>query len=145
MVVLVDVVRKTEFFRDLDDNQFGRVSDICQLTHFRKGTTIYEIGDPSRGFFILVDGKVRFTIGLGAMSTSAGQIIRCGEVFGWAALLSGEQPRLATAQCVTDAQVIAMPGLKLLALMEADHTLGYRLMQRLNALISGRLVNFAAA
>ena len=40
------------------------------------------LGNPANDFYVLADGMVRFTLGLGKGATSAGEIIRRGQVFG---------------------------------------------------------------
>jgi toluene monooxygenase system ferredoxin subunit len=87
---------------------------------------------------------VRFTLGVGGRETSAGEIIRPGDVFGWAALVEGTQRRIATAYCLTPCEVLALPGSRLLRLMEEDHSLGYCLMKQLAILLTRELKTFAA-
>lgn len=139
-----EVVGETAFFATLDKQQLARVAQLCQTQSFAKGTPVYRLGEPTNAFYILVDGAVRFSLGLDRAHASAGEIIRCGDVFGWAALIEGAPTRLATAHCITDCIVMAMNGKQLLHLMEADNTMGYRLMKKLNALISGNLNHFVA-
>ncbi len=87
---------------------------------------------------------VRFSIGLGSRQASAGQILRRGEVLGWAALVEHAPQRIASAFCITPCIVLAVDGAQLLLLMKADHSLGYHLMKQLNVLITGNLTAFAS-
>src|SRR5438477_302301 len=93
---------------------------------------------------VLADGMLRFTLGLGKRDTSAGDIIRRGEVFGWAPLVEGHARRIATAYCLTACEVVAIDGAALNRLMEADSDLGFRLMKKLAVLLTSELVAFAA-
>ncbi len=87
---------------------------------------------------------VRFTIGWGAREASAGEILRRGELFGWAALVEGAQRRIATSSCVTPCVALAIDGNGCLALMDRDNSMGYRVMKQLNLLITSTLTSFAA-
>jgi CRP-like cAMP-binding protein len=87
---------------------------------------------------------VRFTLGLGKRDTAAGDIIRRGDVFGWAPLVEGHTRRIATAYCLTACSVVAIDGAELIALMDADLGLGYALMKKLAVLLTSELVAFAA-
>jgi len=87
---------------------------------------------------------VRFTLGLGKRETSAGDIIRRGDVFGWAPLVEGHARRIATAYCLTACEVVAIDGAALNRLMEGDPGLGYALMKKLAVLLTSELVAFAA-
>jgi len=138
------VLDQARFFSGLAPAQRVRVAEIAALRAFPQDTRIYVVGDPVDDFYVLADGNVRFTLGLGKRETSAGEIIRHGDVFGWAALVEGHSRRIATAYCLTPCEVVAISGAKLLDLMERDHSLGYALMKQLAALLTGELVAFAA-
>ena len=140
----LEVIAQTAFFAALNKQQLAQIAPLCQPQSFAKGTPVYRLGEPTDAFYVLVDGVVRFSLGIDGAHASAGEIIRCGDVFGWAALIEGATTRLATAHCITDCNVLAMNGKQLLHLMEADNTMGYRLMKKLNALISGNLNHFVA-
>jgi toluene monooxygenase system ferredoxin subunit len=138
------VLARARFFSGLTRPQLERVSALATLRAFPKDTRIYVLGDPVDYFYVLADGMVRFTLGLGKRETSAGEIIRRGDVFGWAALIEGHTHRIATAYCLTACEVLAMNGADLRALMDAEPTLGYPLMKQLAALLTSELVAFAA-
>lgn len=140
----VGVISRTAFFAELTTEHLGRLANAGRLVSFQRNESIYELGDTAQDFFILVEGVVRFTIGRGGRRTSAGEIIRCGDVFGWAALIQGAQRRVATAFCLTPSTVLAISGNVMLAMMDDDHTMGYYLMRQLNFLINGKLTSFAA-
>ncbi len=139
-----EIVAATVFFAGLDPAQRARVAALGRIESYRQSNQIYDIGDAAADFYVLVDGMVRFSIGLGSRRAAAGQVLRRGEVFGWAALVEQAPQRIASAFCITPCSVLAINGDQLLLMMEADHSLGYRLMQQLNALITGNLTSFAS-
>ena len=63
-----------------------------------------------------------------------------GQVFGWASLV-GPGFRTVTAQCTEASRVIAIPAVEFKAMLEEDHTLGYKIMTKLSHIISNRLKN----
>ena len=138
------VLRQARFFAGLAPAQLERVAALARVLRFPQDTRIYVLGDPADDFYVLANGMVRFTLGLGKRETSAGEIIRRGDVFGWAALVAGAQKRIATAVCLTSCEVIALNGNELLALMDSDHSLGYTVMKQLAVLLTGELTSFAA-
>lgn len=138
------ILSQTGFFRDLTPGQLRSVVKLSRRQACDEGQQIYSIGEPARTAYVLVGGMVRLTIGLGHRSASAGDIIRRGELFGWAALTPASSLRIATASCLAPCTLLAIDGAGLIALMEDDHTLGYRLMTQLNRLITGTLTTFAA-
>jgi CRP-like cAMP-binding protein len=138
------VFEQARFFSGLDRPQLERVAALGHSRSFPQDTRIYTVGDAVDHFYVLADGMVRFTLGLGKRETSAGDIIRRGDVFGWAPLVEGHERRIATAYCLTACEVIAIDGGALTALMESDAALGYALMKKLAVLLTSELVAFAA-
>ena len=138
------VLSHARFFSALTRTQLERVAALGRPRAFAQDTRIYTIGDPVDDFYVLADGMIRFTLGLGKRETSAGEIIRRGDVFGWAPLVEGNPRRIATAYCLTSCEVIAIDGARLNALIEGDPALGYALMKKLAVLLTSELVAFAA-
>ena len=138
------ILSQTGFFRDLTPDQLRRVAELSCVKECAEGQLIYNIGEAASTVYVLVHGKVRMAIGLGNRNASAGDILRRGEVFGWAALTPASSVRIATASCLTTCRFLAIDGAGLIELMEGDHTLGYHLMTQLNLLITGTLTAFAA-
>jgi toluene monooxygenase system ferredoxin subunit len=138
------VLEQARFFGGLTRGGLARVAALARVERYPQDTRIYTLGDPAEDFYVLAEGMVRFTLGVGGRETSAGEIIRPGDVFGWAALVEGTQRRIATAYCLTPCEVLALPGSRLLRLMEEDHSLGYCLMKQLAILLTRELKTFAA-
>ena len=138
------VLGQARFFSGLTRPQLERVAGLGRRRSFPQDTRIYVVGDAVDDFYVLADGMVRFTLGLGKRETSAGDIIRRGEVFGWAPLVEGHARRIATAYCLTPCEVVAIDGGALMRLMESDAALGYALMKKLAVLLTSELVAFAA-
>lgn len=139
-----EVLAQARFFAGLTPAQLEAVAAIARVARFAQDRRIYNLGDNTDNFFVLAEGMVRFTLGLGKRETSAGEIMRRGDVFGWAALIESAQKRIATAFCLTACEVIALDGRELIALMERDHDIGYAIMKRLSVLVTSELISFAA-
>jgi CRP-like cAMP-binding protein len=137
------ILQQTAFFGDLNPAQLERVARLSEMQNCAESDKVYGIGDPARSVYVLVRGMVRLAVGLGERNASAGDILRRGEVFGWAAMTPSCSLRIATASCVTPCSFLAIDGAALIELMEADHTLGYRLTTQLNRLITSTLTAFA--
>lgn len=139
----IDVLSTTTFFAGLSSPQMDGIAALCRLQDCREGEQIYRIGEPARQLYVLTKGMVRLAVGYGERNASTGSILRRGDVFGWAALTPNCNQRIATASCMAPCSLLAIDGGGLLALMEVDHTLGYRLMTQLNRLITSTLTAFA--
>lgn len=137
------VLARTAFFGDLNAVQIARVADLAEMQEGRGGEQIYRIGEPAKSVYVLMSGTVRMGIAYGSRNANAGDVVRRGEVFGWAALTPRSNLRIATASCLTDCRFLAVDGVGLTRLMEEDHTLGYLVMKQLTQLITGTLTAFA--
>jgi CRP-like cAMP-binding protein len=138
------ILSHTDFFQALTPSQIDRVAAVSEMQQFEGGDQVYRIGESAKAVYVLVDGTVRMAIGFGGRNAQAGDIVRRGDVFGWAALTPGCNQRIATASCLSPCDILAINGVALLNLMEQDHTLGYRLMTQLTQLITGTLTAFAS-
>lgn len=138
------ILSQTGFFRQLTPEQIERVAALSELQRFEQGQQIYRISEPAKSVYVLVRGTVRHAIGFGDRKASGGNILRRGEVFGWAALTPSCSLRIATASCQTPCSLLVVDGAGLMTLMDQDHTLGYHLMTQLTQLITGTLTAFAS-
>lgn len=138
------LLARTLLFSELTPEQLTKVAAIVRRVDYGRDDPIYDLGDPADDLFILERGTVRFKLGWRDRKPSGGYILRSGEVFGWAALLEGQQRRICTAHCIGSASVVAISGSQLCWLMDQDHSLGYSVMRKLSALITGNLTTFAA-
>jgi toluene monooxygenase system ferredoxin subunit len=138
------ILAQARFFSGLTKAQLERVAALGRMRSFPQDTRVYVVGDAADDFYVLAEGTVRFTLGLGKRETSAGEILRRGQVFGWAPLVEGHERRIATAYCLTPCEVVALDGAALSALMESDSALGYALLKKLAVLLTSELVAFAA-
>ena len=137
------ILSQTGFFGELTPSQLERVAAMSEVRDCGEGQQVYRIGDPANLVYVLLGGMVRHTIGFGGRNAIVGDILRRGEVFGWAALTPSCNVRIATASCLSPCRFLVIDGAGLIGLMEQDHTLGYRLMTQLNRLITGTLTAFA--
>jgi len=139
------LLREARFFSGLAAAPLERIARLGRVRKFPQDTRIYAVGDAVDNFYVLGEGMVRFTLGLGKRDTAAGDIIRRGDIFGWAPLVEGHERRIATAYCLTACEVVAIDGAALNRLMEADSALGYALLKKLAVLLTSELVAFAAS
>lgn len=137
------LLSQTNFFGRLTPTQLDRVAALSSVQDCEAGQQVYRVGDPADKVYVLVHGTVRHAIGFGGRNANVGDILRRGELFGWAALTPPRNVRIATASCLAPCRFLVIDGAGLIALMEQDHTLGYHLMTQLNRLITGTLTSFA--
>lgn len=93
----LDAVRGCRLFAGIDDDGLGRLAAASRPRRFRRGETIFHVGDPGDALFIVASGEVKIALppedgSEPAILTTVG----VGGFFGELALLDGA-PRSATA------------------------------------------------
>jgi toluene monooxygenase system ferredoxin subunit len=142
---IVEVLEQAPPFSTLTRAQRSRIAQISELVDYPSQCDMYRLGDDADCVYVLVRGVVRFKLELGDRSTPAGDVIRSGEFFGWAAMVrGGTRRRVGTASCVTACSVLAIHGDKLLQLMDQDNAIGYAVMTHVNVLVTSTLTALAA-
>jgi len=102
-----DVLRKVDFFQDLDGGMLVRISDALTMDTFTEGERIINKGDVGNCFYILREGTVRVhDIGFGP-SQYVDQFLQPGDFFGERALLRGE-PRAANCTAETNGSILCL-------------------------------------
>ena len=135
----LEVIEQSGFFSSLAPEQRENVASVAKFQEFPARSDIYRLGDTAVFSYVLVRGVVRFNLPIGNRTAAAGEIIRRGEFFGWAALVRGVQRRMGTASCVTACGVIAIDGEALLRFMDRDHSLGYAVMSGVSLLTASTI------
>jgi CRP-like cAMP-binding protein len=124
-------LKRTSLLSDLPQDTYAALAKIARRVHCEEGDILYNIGDPARDVFVMVSGRVRFSIGVGSRPESGASIFSAGDTIGWAALLNDQPRRIATAVCLEDSDLIALDGAQLLAIFDSRPDAGYLVMRRL--------------
>lgn len=137
-MVTMEEVKEIYLFGNLSEDLLGKLLPLMQVRIFGDGVVVFREGEKADTVYMLRAGKIVLEVAASEhMSVSVGAI-KPGYTFGWAALLPGSF-YTASAVCVEPCEVLAMPGQEFQALMERDHTLGYRIMQGLVRALRNRL------
>ena len=131
------IIQKAELFKDLSQEITAEISKITIEESHETGTFIFEAGAPARYFYILIDGRVRLSIGTESEITYTVSIP--GEAFGWAGLV--DRPTYtATANCVFHSKVLKIDNEELSKIFEKDTASGMMFFKRLAGAVVQRLI-----
>jgi CRP-like cAMP-binding protein len=102
------------------------------------GAVLFRHGEPADYLYILVEGRVRLSIGdLGHIALVVGSP---GDAFGWSSLVEREN-YTASAECLVPTRVTKIGKQKLAAIFERDPVSGLQFYKRLATLIAQRLTD----
>ncbi len=136
-----EVLHRAELFADVSEDTLAEIAALSERRDFEEGDPIYELGESADDIFVLVSGRVRFTLGVGNRPQSSGSIMTSRMVFGWAALVDYQPRRVATALCLEPSTVLALNGKKLLDVFEKDPRAGFLVMRRIAEMIARNFMN----
>jgi len=137
------VLKKCLFFRNLEECDLQKVTDLCQSADFEIGMPIFQQGDVGDRLYVIVDGMVDLQRSV-TLSDRKGEVVieKLGRnrVLGcWSTLLNEPHILMASAVCQKPTKVIVFKGSKLRQLMEKEATLGFNILERLCFLLRDRI------
>ena len=155
-----DLLIKFKFFSDIAPEALEKIASKCEIQEFNPKDTVFRFEDPAEHFYGLIGGEIELSLVFtdrvlkteveyeeavhARMVDEEKQIVvdvvHPGQVFGWASMI-GSGRRTVTAQCTEKSRVFAIAAADLMAMFDADHSLGYFFMKRMAGIISKRLKN----
>jgi CRP-like cAMP-binding protein len=135
-----EALRRFPLFAGVEGGLLRMLSATAQRMHSPANETLYHEGDHAHSFYILLRGEIELRIAMGGKCLAHFGLSSLGmnDILGWAALIEPyEYP--TSAFCLDACELIAFDSLKLSELIGHQPQLGHMLMNRLLAIVSGRL------
>ena len=140
-MMVLDILKKTEMFKVLDDTQLDSVGDFFFEKEYVKGEKIFSEGEPAHHIWIVVEGKVDLRFDLPGRETSDETTIttiNASGVFGWSSIVPPHEYKLS-AYCATDhVKVLRCNRDSLINLFEENKRAGYLFMSELIRVVGKR-------
>jgi len=114
-----------------------KIMEISHMIAHEKGEILFRENDPARFFYILLNGRVKLSIGEG--SRMVYDIGKNGEAFGWSSLI-GRDTYSASAECVEQTKLLVTDCKKLAKVLEEDPGNGIIFFKHLAATLGNRLL-----
>jgi CRP-like cAMP-binding protein len=105
---VTDTLAAVPLFGGLDADALERVAHGLKSRRFRRGETIFHLGDPGDALFIVASGLVKITLPSETGDEAILATLRPGDFFGELALLDGA-PRSATAIAIEPTETFVLP------------------------------------
>lgn len=129
--------QQSDLFEGLDEGFVKEFMDIGEKEIHKTGHTLFHEGDPAGYFFVLVQGRVKITIG--DTGHTVYTVDRSGEVFGWSSLV-GRAAYTASAECREPTKLLKIDVGRLNKVLEKDPATGLVFFKRLAGSLGNRLL-----
>lgn len=131
-------IEQTDLSQGMSWEFTNEVYDITTRESVKEGEVFFREGDRARYFYVLLEGRVRLSIG------ETGKVVhvvdRSGEAFGWSSLV-GRDVYSASAECVLPSKLLKIDREKFEKILEKNPADGMNFFKRLAMILGERLIN----
>ena len=138
-------LKRAETFLGLDDSDLSKIAALpsCREEAYQPGEVIFGVGDETKYLYVLKEGQVELVMEVPPKSKQAAtrvviERITTGGLFGWSAIVEPHS-RTMSAVCKEPSRVVAISGVELIALLDKDYHIGYKVFQSLSRILGVRL------
>lgn len=129
-----ELLRQNPLFRGLDDSGLQRVKGITFLQSIKKGNLLFSHGDEAKGFYLVINGKIKiYRLSLQG-SEYIMRIVGPGETIAEAAVFSGKTYP-ASAEALEDSRLYYLKKTDFLALIQEKPQLALNMITGLSLLL----------
>lgn len=121
-----------------NEDMIQKLLPEIELLRFKSGEIIFRRGEPAATFYSLKRGKILLEQRISEKVTISMGTVKPGYSFGWSSMLGDEKFTLDTV-CGEPCEVLSIRAKTMLAMLEEDHSMGYRFMHRLLHMVKRRL------
>ncbi|MCI3923605.1 Crp/Fnr family transcriptional regulator [Paenibacillus sp. TRM 82003] len=127
---MLSLLHQVPLFKNLNDDQLTRLSNICSRKGFKAGTVLFREKEPGDVFYIIVSGSVKVYTSSTGGEEKILSVFQSGDNFGELSLIDGK-PRSASAQVLEDSMFLTLRGSEFLQLLKEHPDLSLAIMQEL--------------
>ncbi|MDH5643108.1 MAG: cyclic nucleotide-binding domain-containing protein [Gemmatimonadota bacterium] len=134
----VNLLKQTQIFADLEEDELKLVAEICKENTFKFGQTIFKEGEKGNRLYIIAQGAVRISRNVPGSGEEALTVLKPGAVFGEMAVLDrSERSTDAIANVDSVLYTISRPDLEML--LDFHRELAYKVLWSIVKLLCERL------
>ena len=134
----IEVLQGSDLFHELDDEQLNVVGALGSEQVFDTGTILHKQGCLGDKLYVVEEGLVGIILEVGPMAQRQVQAAANFQSFGWVAMIP-PHTCTATSKTLEKTKTIAFDGQELLGLCTKEPEIGFKVLQALAYVISGRL------
>jgi len=133
-------LRSVEIFGGLEEDELKEVGKCCEEVDLGEETTLFEEHDVADCLYSLVDGEVSLRYRMPAKGSDKENTLSTfdpGGTFGWSSMVPTQNKYNVAAYCTDkNCKAIRIDRDALHAVLESNHTIGYKVMRNLTRVIA---------
>ena len=138
MAAVIELLRSVAIFKDLDDGELARVSEVCKEERFKPGDYVFREGEQGNRLYLIVEGEVRISRIVPGSGEEALAVLKPGALFGEMAVFDrSERSTDAIVNAPTRCLTINRSDFELL--LDFNRDLAYKVLWACVRLLSARL------
>lgn len=130
------VLKRAMPFQTVPTALMASIAKLARLRSYARGDMIYQRGDRADDIYIVASGSVNHALQTEEGGRVMEKVMRAGDVFGWAAVLTGRPGRMATTTCLERTELLKIPGEALMELIKQSPDAGDVVMSRFATMIT---------
>ena len=134
----IEVLKRTDLFRELDNEQISMVAEMGTEKVFDAGTIIHKQGAPAELIHVIEEGLVGIILEVGPLAQRQIQAAANFESFGWSAMIP-PYTRTTTVKALEQTKVVIFDGRELTGFCTTHCEVGFKIMQAVARVIAERL------
>ncbi len=138
MQVSIEFLRRVAIFKDLDDGELARVSEVCREQQLISGEYVFREGEAGNRLFLIVDGEVRISRQVPGGGEEALAVLKRGALFGEMAVFDRTE-RSTDAIANGGATLITIARADFELLLDFNRDIAYKVLWAVVRMLSGRL------
>ena len=132
------LIKQAAIFKDLDEEELVKVSEICKPQQFKFGQYVFKEGEAGNRLFIISQGDVRISRQVPGSGEEALAVLKPGACFGEMAVLDRSE-RSTDAIANTDCTLLTITRSDFELLLDFDRELAYKVLWSIVRLLCERL------
>ena len=138
MAVVTELLRSVAIFKDLEDGELARVSEVCREQTFVSGEYIFREGEAGNRLYLITEGEVRISRTIPGSGEEALAVLKTGSLFGEMAVFDrSERSTDAISNGGTKCITISRSDFELL--LDFNRDLAYKVLWAVVRMLSHRL------
>jgi len=128
-MVSVEELRRVNILEPLTEPMLEKIGALAELRIAGEDHIVFKQGQKADTFYMLLRGKIVLEKEITAGMLISLDAVKPGFSFGWSALVPGKV-YATRALCVEPCEILAVPGERLLALLEQEPAMGSRFFRQ---------------